>query len=361
MITLTHLKEGIRIYLTSLKTKRRGFRQYQGSAEEICKQIVHNCWTGRFFQTSTTNFAQFWTRDFNWCCKSLVQLGHQEKVKQTLDYALTIFQKHNQITTTITPSGTPYNVYHYAVDSLPSLINALKTLNDQELINQYKPFLESEITKFFNLVIEKETGLVKRKNFSSMKDYSKRKSSCYDNCMVAFLANNLKKLNLINPFEKYNYPQLIKQQFWNGQYFYDDLNKQNYVAGDANLFPFALGIFNDQEMLKSCLNHIQKEKLDQPFPLKYTNHRPEHFIWLEFLVRGYEKDTLWQHMAPLYIKLTQITDQEKFDHYHQQMTQLIEKHKNFLEVFHPNGQPFKSPFYHCDQGMLWAANYLTLK
>jgi len=39
---------------------------------------------------------------------------------------------------------------------------------------------------------------------------------------------------------------------------------------------------------------------------------------------------------------------------------LIEQHGNFLEVFDSKGKPFSTPFYYCDSGMLWAANYLTL-
>ena len=41
-------------------------------------------------------------------------------------------------------------------------------------------------------------------------------------------------------------------------------------------------------------------------------------------------------------------------------TPVIEKYKNFLEVFNPDGSPFRSWFYYADEGMLWCANYLTL-
>jgi len=39
---------------------------------------------------------------------------------------------------------------------------------------------------------------------------------------------------------------------------------------------------------------------------------------------------------------------------------LIETNRNFLELFDNKGKPFKSKFYHADESMLWAANYLTL-
>ena len=65
-------------------------------------------------------------------------------------------------------------------------------------------------------------------------------------------------------------------------------------------------------------------------------------------------------MGPLYIKLLNTIDEKQAKKHINTYTKLIEKHKNFLEVFNPDGTPFKSPFYYSDESMLWAANYLTL-
>ena len=179
--------------------------------------------------------------------------------------------------------------------------------------------------------------------------------------MLAMLANDLKEMKLENPFKKFDYPSLIKRHFWNGKYFYDDLSRKEYVAGDANLFPFILGIISDKEMMRSALQQIAKAGLDEPLPLKYTQSRDQvKFIPEELLMYNYESDSVWTHMGPLFVKLVQQIDKQKASEYKEVYTEMIEKHKNYLEVFFANGKPFSSPFFYCDSGMLWAANYLTL-
>lgn len=65
-------------------------------------------------------------------------------------------------------------------------------------------------------------------------------------------------------------------------------------------------------------------------------------------------------MGPLYIKLVQSVDKELARKYKNDYKQLIEKQKNYPEVLNKRGRPFSSLVYHCDFGLLWAANYLTL-
>jgi len=357
-----YFTEGIRIFNKSLKS-RFTKKKYSGKAREICQQIVKDCWNDHFFQTSNNNFNQFWTRDFGWCCKSLLQLGYQKEVHQTLRYALNRFQKYHQITTTITPGGRPYNFPIAAVDTLPYLIHSIKI--SQFPYYSFKSFLNHHIKLFYQQFIDPVTGLVKPNlHPSSMKDFSVRKSSCYDNTLAALLAKDLKDMRLDNPFQKYDYPQLLKQHFWNGTYFYDDITKQEYVAGDANVFPFALGIIQDKEMLESALKSIQEAELDHPLPLKYTQKTaPVKFIWQELFFKGYELDAVWTHMGPLYIQLLKKIDLEKAKQHKQAYTDMIERYQNYLEVFTTQNnqvKPFQTFYYVCDRGMLWAANYLTI-
>ena len=259
-----YLTEGARIFFTSLK--RRFIKtKYEGTPEQICQQIVKDCFNGRYFQTSTGNFSQFWARDFGWCTASLLKLKYTDEVHQTLRYAINRYKKYKKITTTITPRGRAYDFPLEAVDSLPWLIHSIKI--SKFSYHSHKGFLNRQIKIFFENFIDPHTGLVKPDlHVSSMKDFSVRKSSCYDNSLVAMLANDLKSMKLINPFVKFNYPMMIKKHFWNGEFFYDDLAKKNYVAGDANLFPFIFGIINDDKMLKSALNSIINAGLDKPFP-----------------------------------------------------------------------------------------------
>ncbi len=354
-----YLTQGSRIFLTSWKNRIHHPR-YSGTATEICQAVVKDCWNGRFFQTSTHNFPQFWTRDFGWCTKSLLALKYTEEVQQTLRYALNRFKTYNKITTTITPRGKPFNFPTLAVDSLPWLLHSM--VLSKFPYYAHKAFLNKEIKKFYDQFINPHTGLVKPEIYvSSLKDLAIRKSSCYDNCMVAMLAKDLNHLKLYNPFADYDYPDLIKRHFWNDSFFYDDLSKQDYIAGDANIFPFVLGIITDKEMMQLAMKEIQGAGLDRPFPLKYTNSRENvRFVREEFFLRDYESDSIWTHMGPLYIKLMQQVDKEMAKEYRLYYTEWIEREGNYLEVFFSSGKPYHSPFYYGDRGMLWACNYLTL-
>lgn len=362
-----YLTQGTRIFFTSWKS-RIAPKEYAGNANQICRKIVRDCWNGKFFQISTTNFPQFWCRDFGWCTQSLLKLGYEQEVRQTLKYALNRFVEQGEITTTITPGGKPFDFPTKAVDSLPWLLHSIKV--SKFYYGAYRDFLNREIQRLFDEVVSPSTGLVKRElHVSSMKDFSVRQSSCYDNCMLALLAKELRGMRgLINPFADFDYPGLLVKNFWNGEYFYDDLSKQEYVAGDANLFPFALGIINDGDKLRSALEMVQAAGLDQPLPLRYTAGREKvNFILQEYFLHNYEGNTVWTHMGPLYIKLIRSVDEWQAKELKDKYTKMVESFLSYpevLSVVEENGEkkikPFRTPFYSCDRGMLWAANYLTL-
>ena len=359
-VNLKHLGEGLRIFKHSLKRKRTGFRKYFGNANQICKQIVDSCWNGRFFQVSSGHFSQFYCRDFGWCAESLVKLGYGKEVEKSLDYALSIFRKNGKITTTITPNEKVVDVYSYSPDSLAFILRSLASLKSKALIKKYEDFLNFEVNKFSKII--NSEGLVRKdKHFSSMKDYSKRKSSCYDNVMVAIVNNSLKKLKLENPLKNFNFKKIIQENFWTGEYFLDDLSGNDYITGDANTFPFWANIFDSKKMVRSAVSKIQEEKLDNPLPLKYTSSNVKTKMqFQEIFVKNYEQDTIWAHMGHLFIEVVAKVDKKKAKEYLMRYKKIIERYKNFLEAFDNNLMPYRTPFYLSDESMLWASNYLFL-
>jgi PII-like signaling protein len=362
MYNLTHLSEAWRIFKRSRYVKKYGIKKYEGNAKEICRQIVEDCWNGRYFQTSSGHFCEFYIRDFGWTVDSLIKLGYKKEVHSTLKYALDKFSK-DRLTTTITPEGKCVDIFTYSVDSLPFLIRSLRVAKAKDLIEQYRDFLDKETKKCFKLCFNPKTSLVTTKTyFSSMKDESKRSSSLNDNVMIAMLSEELDKIGLFNPFRKYDIKGAILRHLWEGSYFYDDINKFKIITGDSNVLPFWTEVFDEEEMIKICVDKIRNEKLDHPFPLKYTS---SHFSQqkmniVEKFVRKYERDSIWMHMGLLYIQMVKRIDKGLAKKYVDSYTQIIEGHRNFLEVFHPDGRVYKSTFYYADEGMLWAANYLTL-
>ncbi|MFH1505555.1 MAG: hypothetical protein ABIE94_01025 [archaeon] len=341
-----------------------GVKRYKGNAAEICRQCLEDSWNDEkgYQMVSAGHFKVFYMRDFGWICESMLKLGHKERVKQTLEYALEHYKKKGNITTSINPHGFCFDFPTYSPDSLAYMLRCLFLLKDKKLVEKYKIFLEKEAKRYFEVAIDKETGLIKKKKFSSMKDLAVRQSSCYNNCMSFAVSAYLDKLKLKNPLKKYDFKKIIKKHFWTGEYFLDDLSGSKEITGDSNVFPFWLGVFDDKAMLKKAIASIRKVKLDVPFPLKYCRNdlKEQEMLGTETMAKDYERDAVWMHMGPLYIEIVKRVDNKLAKKYIGQYTRVIEKHKNFLEVFGPKGEVYKTPFYYTDESMSWAANYLTL-
>tara|TARA_Y100000034_G_scaffold110132_1_gene142018 strand:+ start:3230 stop:4333 length:1104 start_codon:yes stop_codon:yes gene_type:complete len=356
-------KEGIRFVYNSFKRKFIGYRKYDGNAEEICNQIVKNCWNGQFFKTGAGNFNQFWSRDFGMCCESLIKLGYKNEVRKSLNYALGIFSKQRKITTQITPDGKALNFPCYTPESIAYMVRNLRLLNDKVLIQKYITFIENEVNKAYKLSFDQDKGIIKKnKHFSEMRDHYIKKSSMYTNSMLFMLSNELNKLKLLNPFKGYNFKKIQKDFFWTGDYFLDDLSGNVHVAGDANTFPFWTQNFTSKKMFKSCLNKIQENNLDKPWPLKYVqkDQKKKEMFLPEVFAPNYEGNTIWMHLGACFIKTIDMFDKNQAKKYLNQYKETIELNKNYMEVFNPDGTLYKTLFYTADESMLWSSIFLEL-
>ena len=359
--------ESLRIFSRGVRVRLKGVKRYPGDADKICRQIILDCYNKEknYFMVSSGHFCEFYCRDFGWCTQALLSLGYREKVISTLDYALRTFKSHGKIEQSINPAGRPFTFPDkYSPDALAFLVRSLRLANDRKLISRYKKFLKRKKKRYFDIVIDQKTGLVRKdKSFSSMKDYSVRQSSCYDNAMTGMLSKDLSELGLDNPFKKWDFEKLLVKNFWNGEYFLDDLSGYKIVCGDANVLPFWSGIINDRAMLKRAINSMRKEGLDQPFPLKYTRKRfrEQKQIAKEFFAGDYERDSIWAHVGFMYIKVVAEIDKKLAKKYLDEYKHQIELHNNFLEVYGKDGKPFKTIWFYADESMLWCANYLYLK
>lgn len=366
---LVYFSEVMRMFLRKLKIVTKGIKRYEGDDESICSQIITDCYNkeNKYFMVSNGHFCEFYARDFGWCVEALIKLGYRKQVLDTLNYALGVYKKHGIIKQTISPKGNLFTFPfgRYSPDALAFIVRSLKVAKGKELIKKYKTFLNQEIKRYYAVVIDKNTGLVRRdRYFSSMKDFAERESSCYDNVMTGMLANDLKEIKILNnPFRKYDYKKLIMDNFWNGKYFFDDLIETEIISGDANVLPFWSGLITDRKILRKALEVIRKQGLDKPFPLKYNSKRfKEHkMIYPEFIVGDYERDAIWVHAGMMFIRIVSMIDKKLARQYLAQYKKQIDKHKNFLEVYDKDGKPFKTLFYYTDESMLWCANYLYLK
>ncbi len=299
----------------------------------------------------------FWSRDFAFCVDALLKQKYSKQVKSTLAYALEKYEKAGRVTTSITPDHVPYDFPNYAVDSLPLLLYSLRAANAKQLVKKHKKFLEHEIEKF-QLEVLAENGMVRTdRYFSSMKDYSLRQSSCYDNSMAALLQKEAKTLGFKYPI-KANYKKLLKDELWTGEYFLDDVSGKYHVAGDANTFPFWTGVITDKSMMRSAFAAVQRSDLDKPFPLRYTSNAKVKMRKESWLTPNYERNSVWLHMGPLFMNLMKKVDRQQYIEYRVTYHRIVEHYGTLLEVYTPEGKPYKSLFYMTDEGMLWAANLI---
>ena len=363
-MVFTVLSEGMRLFFRSLAVRGKGFKEYPGDDVAICKAIIEDCWNEKkgFFKTSAGHFNCFYSRDFSWCVKHLLSLGHRQRVRSTILYALTCFQAHGRIRVGISSQGKPFDFPAYSIDSLPSLMRTLRIFGSKKIVADHKEFLEKETAYLYREAIDKDTGLVRKdKFFSSIKDHAKRKSSCYDNCMIGMLSQDLDHFKLKNPFCKEDHAYLIKKHFWNKSYFLNDLSGSTAITGDSNVFPFWTGIVKDKEKALLAFRTLRLERLDKPFPLKYhQKDKPHAMGFPSFLAQDYETDSIWPHIALLLIEVMMPIDKQKSRNYLQSYFEKIILNKNFLEIYDRHGNPYKTPLYITDEAMLWSSIYLGL-
>ena len=351
------LKKGLAIFNRSLKVRFKGIKKYNGNAEQILKQCVNNCWNGNYFQASAGHFSCFYIRDFGISVQALLNLGYRDKVVKALGFALDTYSKNNKVTTIIY-HGSVLDFPSYTPESLAYLMHSIRLADAKGLLLKHKFFLGKEIRRAFFDSFDADTGLIKKNAyFSSMKDNALRRSSVYNNSMIAMLSNDIDYFGLYNPFKSYNFKKIIKDNFWTGNYFLDDLSGLDYIAGDANVFPYWTGLFDSKKMIKLSLDAIRQDGLDKPFPLKYTKENMGSYLFLNsILVPNYEGNAIWTNLGQCFIDVVKKIGKEK--EYVNQYIKNVEKYKNYLEVYNPDGTPYKTLFYYADVAMLWSSNLL---
>jgi hypothetical protein len=397
-----YLSEATRMFSRRIRVAFKGLRMFEGSPEQVAKSIIDSCFDKekKYFMASSGHFREFYCRDFGMCVDALLALGYRDQVLSTLDYALGVFERHGAVEQSISPRGVAFTFprREYSPDALAFLVRSLRAAKAKGLVTKYRRFLENEVRRYFRLVIDAKSGLVKRElRLSGMRDYAIRESSCYDNAVTGMLSHELEELALPNPFKRYDYHKILLDNFWNNEakdhelqdkddgvrvgkdskrvakagvsavgkrgYFFDDLTKKCIVCGDGNVMPFWSGVVKDEALLRLAVQAMREEGLDRPFPLRYARKRfdEQREIKLELLAGDYERDSVWTHLGFMYIRIVADIDPALARRYLLQYERLIARHRTFLEVYARDGRPFKTVFYYSDEGMIWVANYLYLK
>jgi hypothetical protein len=207
---------GIHVARVRLRRALLGHKRYPGTAEDILRGGLEDCWTGQILTASPGTYRQFWTRDTAFAAPSLMRLGDPwpERLLSTLEWAMgTWSARAGHVTTTINPLlRWPVDVFDYGVDSLPLLLRTLQVLAESggpaadmpakaaqrvadgalALAHEHRDWIAAEVEHFVQTVVDPATGLVRSdRHFSAHRDTFKNGSTTYANTMVALLARTV--------------------------------------------------------------------------------------------------------------------------------------------------------------------------
>jgi hypothetical protein len=363
-----------------------GHRRYAGSAEDILRAGLEECWSGDYLTASPGTYKQFWMRDTGFGAPALLTLGAPwpERLLASLSWAIRVWRdRHAHITTTINPPFRwPVDIFDYGVDSLPLLLASLRSLTTgsdravaaraEALVAEHALWLADEVEWFVKQVVDPATGLVRAdRTFSAHRDTFRNGSTAYANAMVALLGRTVTETGWGRDVLSRHFPHgpdgrdwgsLLRAHFWLGDRFRDRLGSDE-TSGEANVFPFHLGLVDDRAMLATALETLRREGYTTPYPLKFQAGGPTtNEMWLFRLWSpDYQTTTSWTSLGSIYLSLLRQVDPAAARVELERLRALIERDGTFWEVLDSTGRPWRSAsrLAISDVSMLWGAILLA--
>lgn len=334
--------------------------RFDGNAQEICEQIIEKLWEGDFYRTSLGHFDFFWMRDFGTVCESFVNLGYTKRVHHTLQFALRHYRRAGHVTLCIDAAGNCFDAPGKSIDALPWLLHCI-TVSDYPLNKSDMKFLTRELKKYRTTHLD-DYGMIRSMKFAEMRDAVIYDRSAYAVTMVARLAECAHKLTIPFPYPSAQYRDFLMRHYWNGHYFSADYTNPAFSA-ECALFPFFMGIIEDKAMVNQTFAYINKQRLNDPYPLIYTN-TPEKFTYHWWMTSpwmpNYQGDTIWSWHGEYYLHILRRYKHPHYAREYKKFARMIELHGNFPEMLNLDGSWYNAPIYKGDPGMVWAALFLEL-
>lgn len=375
---------GMGLHVAGARARRAllGHRRYPGPAEDIVRAGLEDCWSGRYLTASPGHYRQFWTRDTGFAAPSLVRLGGPwpDRLLSSLAWAIGVWRdRGSHVTTTINPLlRWPVDIFDYGVDSLPLLLASLQALatspdasvaeRTRALVDEHRGWIATEVEHFVDAVVDPGTGLVRTdRAFSAHRDTFRNGSTAYANAMVALLgriavetawAPDLLSRHFATAAGEADWGLLLRRRFWLGDRFRDRLGTDD-TSGEANLWPFHLGLIDDESMLAAALETLRREGFTTPYPLKFeASHRADGLLLIYRLWSAdYQTTTSWTSLGSVYLALLRRLDPGAARPELDRIRALIERDGTFWEVLDGAGRPWRSwsRLSISDVSMLWGA------
>lgn len=348
-----------------LRRRRSGPTRYPGSAEEICEQVVRRCFQPeqRFFMTSPSSYPEFWARDFGRCVPALLSLGFEREVVETYRYALDRYEREGAFALVVTPAGRLFDFpAGYAPDGFAFFLHGLAQLGDRDLVARHRAFIERESDRFASVVVDPQTGLVRRNVlFSEAQDNAIRDSSCYSNAACFLARRSLQDLGIRNPLAPFDYREIL-EGFWEKDHFVDDMRRPPFPSGDAQILPFWCGALGSagamSDRLDTVLAWMDDHGLNTPLPSRYGNGpHPGRRMHLVHRINPWQAGAVWTCLGLHLLEVLRDAHHPRFPSELERFRAMVERERCFPEVLDAEtGSLFCSSVVLSEDSMLWAAN-----
>lgn len=339
----------------------------------------------------------------NWLDRQLIYV-------KTLEYALSVFQQSEQLSTTIVPiapaSVVLVNFHAYPSDTLYSLLYAIRRLQDTEFLEQNYPFnseqkdqyqlatgqaadqilqtyqadLQRHWHTYFETVYDQETGLIKTGIvLSGTKDTAIRQSAFYDNVILWRTHQLAEELELIpaDPEFRDQLKSRIIERFWQEDrgIFIEDLSTESTAQGRYSsdwLIVLITGFLNpldpeETKYFEQSIDYIQRNAIDQPFGLQFHPdlRKDQQFVHLKTFAPQYGSRAIWSNWGMEYIKalglLYQATGQRSYletaNRQLEAYTFNIKRFQGYPEVYAPDGDLYQTLVYSAVRKTGWVVSY----
>ena len=119
--------------------------------------------------------------------------------------------------------------------------------------------------RFYATVFDPELGLARPDGyFSGPRDCMTGRSTVFANTMIVLLGRLLDRADgLPRPLAGYDVAGAMRAQYWMGDAFRDSLCR-TFPSGDANIWPFFFGIFDDRAMWRSAFGVLEANGFTRP-------------------------------------------------------------------------------------------------
>jgi hypothetical protein len=227
-----------------------------------------------------------------------------------------------------------------------------------------KTFLQTRLRHYSKKFIDRETGMLKYVRYAELRDAVKSYDrSAYSVAMIGRLSICAEKLGLSAfLFSPETYRRTLIDQYWNGSFFKADMANDVY-SSECALIPFLLKVVDDVNMAGATFDYINKQKLNQPYPLHHGEHTERFKFRIGMgphMMPNYTGSTMWTWHATFYLHLLRRYKRPEYKAQYERFCELIERHKTYPELVSPDGSWYKAVLYKADPGMVWAALFLEL-